>query len=1018
VNRLEIRTLGPLEVRLDGRTLDLGTRKQRALFALLVANRRNSVSADRIMTVLWGAAAAEERRKDVWVYVSRLRKVLAPADDVLRRNGAGYVLDVQDDAVDAVRFEALVDEGRRLLMTDPPAASLVLGEALAAWSGKAFGEFNTEDFVAPEVARLEESRLQAVEMRIEANLSWEDTDALIPEIEGLVAAHPLRVRLTACLMVALYRRGRQADALHAYRGFAARLGEMGLQPPDELRVLEEQVLLDDPVLEPASRSVPTRLPQRIASFVGRAAELSEVAALLDEHRLVTLTGPGGVGKTALAVEVARRLVLNFDDAAVVDLTRAEQSGDVMAVLAEALRVRIDGPDPTDAMLARLGNRKVLLIVDNCEPVVTQAAEAIATLLEAASGLRVLATSRVVLGIPGDRIVRVAPLSVEPDGDAVKLLGDRIAALPAAARSAVDDDALRALCVKTAGLPLAIELVAAQLRTWPAHEIVAALDDPLQTLVAPERVGPEHHRELRANIAWSERLLPAPAVTLLARLSVFRSSFSFDAAGSVARFDPLDAGSVRQELRRLVDASLVMVQSGRLSRYYLLEPVRHYAGLQLGAAGDADTIAERHARYYVDLFEALSTGIELGTEVGALQRAKPEAENVFAALRWALAAGEVDLAQRGTAAATPFWRQAVSVGEMLPTIDAVLDMSPDPTKALAEVLHRAAPVYGLGRGMAAYRQKVDELQAVAEVLNDPEVSAWAARRMADAAGLDGADLQQVIDMHWAAADSMRQAGSPEVASVLNQLGWYQYWRWDRWEEVEETAAELLRVACSLGEAEEADARHFVAWLALARVDQERLEREAAAAAAGYRRLGNHRMAALVMFPLAIGSLQAGDAAEALRRIDVALIAAREAGAVPWILNALLTRACAKLTHGDHAGAAVDLVTVAGSVADGGEPGPAGAVAAVAARTVAASDPEHAAVLLGAASTHSGDDHMFLVTHRLLAPILDAVSGGPEFGLRGTLGTSGYEAALSRGGAMDVDPTTALVLAALNAAGHSH
>ena len=250
MTRLDIRMLGPLEVRRDGWSLDLGTRKQRAVFAILVANRRRAVSADRLIAALWGATAADARRSDVWVYVSRLRKALTPDGDVLGRNSAGYVLDVEDEAVDAYRFEALVAAGRQLMVTDPAKASSVLAEALAAWSGEAFGEFAGEDFVAAEVARLEESRLTAIEMRLEAEIAVGNGEALIPEIEGLIVEHPLRTRLLAGFMLALYRQGRQVDALVAYADFAERLGEMGLQPPAHVRVLEEQILVDHPALEP------------------------------------------------------------------------------------------------------------------------------------------------------------------------------------------------------------------------------------------------------------------------------------------------------------------------------------------------------------------------------------------------------------------------------------------------------------------------------------------------------------------------------------------------------------------------------------------------------------------------------------------------------------------------------------------------------------------------------------------------------------------------------------------------
>jgi DNA-binding SARP family transcriptional activator len=403
MNRLEISTLGPLELQLDGRSLDLGTRKQRALLALLIINRRHTVSSDLIIASLWGADAPSKRREDVWVYVSRIRKSLDPVGDLLRREPGGYVLDVEEDSIDAARFERLVDEGSQLLTDDPAAASLVIGEALAAWSGRAFEEFGTEDFAAAETTRLEESRLSALQMRIEADLEWRDAGHLIPEIEGLVNSYPLRTNLTASLMRALYRRGRQADALRAYSRFAASLSdELGLEPPEGLKTLEEQILLDNPALLPATTRSTMRLPAPIASFVGRETEISEASRSLDDHRLVVVTGPGGVGKSALALETARRLALSHDDVALVDLTRSERSGEILAIVAEALQVHIGVRDPLHPILNRLGNRRVLLVFDNCEPVASQAAQAVVSLLQAAPGLRVIATSRVVLGIPANR----------------------------------------------------------------------------------------------------------------------------------------------------------------------------------------------------------------------------------------------------------------------------------------------------------------------------------------------------------------------------------------------------------------------------------------------------------------------------------------------------------------------------------------------------------------------------------------------------------------------------------------
>lgn len=1004
VNRLRIHALGPVDVRLDGARLDLGTRKQRALFVLLLVNRGRVVSIDRIIAMLWGPNAPGERRRDVYVYVSRLRRALAPLGELIHRAEDGYVLTVDDDVVDSVRFEALVAEGRSLLDRDPAAASLVLGEALAAWTGAALGEFGVEDFAVAEAVRLEELRLLALEAQAEGDLAWRDLDDLIPELEGLVAAHPARAALAASLMLALYRRGRQTEALAVYARFATELAEQnGLSPPKELQRLEEQILLDDPILNPPQQPRLGSVPEPVASFVGRSEELAEVAKSLVDHRLVTVTGLGGVGKTTLCFEVARRLALVYDDVAVVDFTPASGDSDLMATVARALRIDPNGGRPIDLLRARVGNRRVLLVWDNCEAVATEAGRSAVALLQEIPGMRIVTTSRIVLGVAGERIVRLDPMGTEPGGDAERLLSERIAALPSDVAEAVGDSVRRQLCVKTAGLPLAIELAVGQLRSWPAEDVAAALEDPSVSLESQDRVGPVHHRDLRASMAWSERLLTADESVLLARLSVFRSSFSHEAAVAVAGFEPLDDVAALDSLRRLVEASLVAMDPAKPARFSLLEPVRQYAARELRSAGEADALATRHAGHYADVVARLGSAIDLGTESDALDLGRLEAANIMGALEFALAAGDADLALRIAVPAVPLWRHAGSMREALPAIDAVLAMDGGSQRARAELLLVAGPFYAVARGKATWLQSVELLASLSAELDDPEVTAWALLRSADGADPES-DPELVLKQYQASVDALLELRSPLVGRAFHQMAWFQYWLWDRPADTAATVAAWLAVARAAGwRRDESLARSLASWLGLATRDFAVAEDEAAASADILRELGDHRSAALGMFPMAVGSLQNGDLDEAANRADVAVSASEEFGSTLWAMNARLTRACIAIARGDTESACEDLNAVAAETAAPEAEG----LAAVAVRALVGMEPDTAAELLGAVAAQSYGRRSLGFVERLPVPALDAIVGEPGPALHAALGTEGYEVASQRGALLTGAETLALI-----------
>jgi DNA-binding SARP family transcriptional activator len=303
---LEYRILGPLEVAANGRAVPLGGTKQRALLAVLLLHRSAVVPTDRLVEDLWGAEAPAAAAKTVQVHVSRLRKALGNA--ALETRAGGYALNVEAESVDLFRFEDLTQDGRRLLAAgDPAAARAAFGEALALWRGPPLADFAYEPFAQTEISRLEELRVAALEDRIDADLALGETASLVPELEALIASHPLRERLRRQLMLALYRGGRQADALRAYREARSALDDLGIEPARALRELEAAILRHDPSLDPTVR------PGRRAAgvFVGREHELSQLLAGLDDAfagrgRLFLVCGASGVGKTRLADELAAR----------------------------------------------------------------------------------------------------------------------------------------------------------------------------------------------------------------------------------------------------------------------------------------------------------------------------------------------------------------------------------------------------------------------------------------------------------------------------------------------------------------------------------------------------------------------------------------------------------------------------------------------------------------------------------------------------------------------------------------
>ena len=607
----EIRLLGPVQAVRFGRELALGGSAKRALLALLVMRAGQVVPAGRLMDELWRGSPPAGAATTLRSYTSRLRSVLGE-DVVLEGRGGGYVIDVQPDDVDANRFERLVAVGGAALDVGQNAAAAGrFTEALSLWRGPALTDVCHVEPLALETARLEELRLAAVEGRIEADIALGRHANVIGELERLVAEFPLRERFWRLLVLSLYRDERQADALAAYRRAHSMLtAELGIVPGEELRRLEQAVLRQDvPTARPAPRH---NLPAQLGSFRGRSRDVARLERLLSEARLITLTGPGGVGKTRLAIETATRAIELFPDGTwLAELAGITEPELVATQVMEAVGVRQEADLPVmEALSFRVGSAAMLLVLDNCEHVLDAAAGLARELLSSSQGLRVLATSREALGLPGEVTFQLTPLDVPEDdtdaaaaaASAVQLFLDRASA--ARGGAPIDGGSVAVagrICRKLDGLPLAIELAAARMGTLSPTEIEAHLTDLFRFLAYRRRPAELRHHALQAAMDWSYELLSAEEKRMLQELSVFAGSFGLASLADVSAGG--DGAVALEAIDRLAGKSLVTAEiSEDETRYRLLETVRQYAADRLAATGGGSAARQRHLLAFLHLAE--------------------------------------------------------------------------------------------------------------------------------------------------------------------------------------------------------------------------------------------------------------------------------------------------------------------------------------------------------------------------------------------------------------------------------
>ncbi|MFF0968332.1 BTAD domain-containing putative transcriptional regulator [Streptomyces sp. NPDC003703] len=647
--------LGPLDIRTDdGAPVDPGGPRPRALLTLLLLAAGRTVGTDRLTDGLYGAEPPAGAANALQSQISRLRRRLGPHPPV-EATAAGYRIAADPDSVDAHRFARLAEEGRAALAAgDPAHAAAVLREALDLWRGPALPDLPDAH---AETARLEELRAAAAQDRIEAELALGGGSALVPELRALLARHPLSERLHALLMRALHAAGRPAEALTVYEEARRALAdELGADPSPELAALHLELLRGR---EPGSR--PPALPAQLTRFVGRDAELAAIAAHLADpgSRLVTLTGPGGAGKTRLAVEAAR----THGGACLVELAPLADGARIPYAVLTALGIRegfrAPAADVTDRLLSALEDRELLLVLDNCEHLVEDAARIAGLLLGHCPGVRILATGREALGITGEVLITVAAL---PPGPAERLFLDRARAVrPGFTGHARVPDVCRALD----GLPLAIELAAARLRTLEPEELADRLDDRFGLLSRGDRTKAPRHRTLRAVVEWSWDLLDAGERELAARLSVFCGGATEEAVRAVCAVP-----HPQHLLASLVEKSFLDVSGGR---YRMLETIRAFAAEHAAADGERtgpSGLRDAHAAYFLELAERAEPGLRGAGQLPWLERLAAEHADLDAALRH-LTGRDPAGALRLMALLSWFWRLRGLHGEQVPAARALL-----------------------------------------------------------------------------------------------------------------------------------------------------------------------------------------------------------------------------------------------------------------------------------------------------------------------------------------------------------
>src|SRR4051812_20730532 len=698
IDDIRFELLGPMEILVEGVPAKLPGVAERALLVQLLLAPGRTIPATLLVDRLWSEATLPvDPMNALQIRVSKLRRALREmgVDELVARDGVGYRASVDASQVDALDFAARIRSAR----ADTTHAAAAGGyeqrhlraydDALALWRGDPLSDFVTQQWASAEAARLVELRLAALIERAQVALALGLHLEVVGDLEPLVSEDPTVESLAGLLMLALYRSGRQADALAVYTRTRTVLDEMlGVEPSISLRSLHERVLRQDESLGGGSDVVAasavasvrsrgaeggaatTNLPTVLRPLIGRDEQLDSLSTMLGGVRLLSLIGPGGAGKTSLALATALRTSRSYPDGAFgVRLASVENGDQVPLAMADALGVPLDGSgaerDVRKRLTSFLARRQMLLLVDNCEHVVDAAASLIHDILGRCPHVTVLATSREALAVPDEVQVTVAPLTTPPEGTPsnhvlenppAQLFAERARAVrPGRVFASTGLPAAAPICRALDGIPLALELAAARVASMSPGEIVDRLAQRFSFLTSGTRTAEARQQTLRATVEWSYALLSEVERRVFNRLSVFRGGWSLTAAEAVVADDLMSAGVVLDTIGRLVERSMVWVERGRTTRYRMLETLREYAAEQLAASGEAEALAGRHAGYFRAVAERAEVELRGHGQRETLRLLREEQPNIRAAITWlSRPAGDIDSALVTAGSLGMFW----------------------------------------------------------------------------------------------------------------------------------------------------------------------------------------------------------------------------------------------------------------------------------------------------------------------------------------------------------------------------
>lgn len=728
---MDYRVLGPIEVHDDAGPRRLPRGHALTLLAALLMHGGQPASADRLIEWLWGDEAPATARTALQVHLSKLRQALG-SPSAIETSRAGYCVPIADTDIDALRYGRLVADAQIAAAAEPLQARALLDEADRLWRGTPYLDVADRPWAAPEVARLVELGCHAEELRGDIELGLGEHATIVGRLRRAADLEPLREKRWAQLMIGLYRSGRQAEALREFQRARRRLiDDIGVEPGPELRELERRVLLQDPLLGTTIplRPGPGNLTSPMTALVGREEEVTEARRRLGEARLVTLSGPGGIGKTRLAVDVAIQSAPAYADGVwQVDLAPVSSPPLLADLLASALGLvePIDHRPTTvlDLLRNHLRERSVLLVLDGCEHIAAEVAAVVQLLLTYAPGLRVLATSRSPLGVDGESTLVIPPLPVPPheatDAEHARSPAVRLFVERSDGRRDPGSDELRAigdLCRFLDGLPLAIELAAATFRGIAPSDVLSQLPSSLAVS------GTDDGSALEATIDWSYSLLAASDRIVLRRLSVFAAGFTLDGATAVTSW-AADRNLVTGSVARLVHASLVGRDARAApARYALLDTVREYAAMQLRARSEEPDTSNRLAAHLTSLGGRLR-----GRRMGPLQNAvlaelDAEHENIRATLENLFATGRNAQALELATACGDYWFERGHWAAGARWLRRALAACEEPSRLRAQGLLMLARVSSSFAGIASH---VDELLEARDIMSS-EVDAPPADR---------------------------------------------------------------------------------------------------------------------------------------------------------------------------------------------------------------------------------------------------------------------------------------------------